>query len=175
VAGSTVSGTVNVQVNAGDNVGVTSVTYNLNGAPLGTSSSSPFSYAWNTTATANGSYTLTATARDAAGNQASASIAVIVSNPVGGDAPTISITSPVSNARVSGNVTVTVNVSGSVVRTELYVDGKLVGSSTNAPFTMSWHTKKSGTSTGWKSLTAKAYDSTGASVTSAPVSVFVAK
>ncbi|MGP0593548.1 Ig-like domain-containing protein [Nitrospira sp. T9] len=78
----TVSGTVNVGASASDNVGVTGVQFRLQGANLGSEDpSSPYSTSWNTTTVANGAYTLTAIARDAAGNtKTSGAIVVTVSN-----------------------------------------------------------------------------------------------
>jgi hypothetical protein len=74
--GATVSGTVSIQVNATDNVKVTSVTYVIDGVTVGTSTSSPFSFSWNADNAADGNHYITATAKDAANNQASSSIAV---------------------------------------------------------------------------------------------------
>jgi thermitase len=82
-AGATVSGTVFVQVSASDNVGVASVGVSLDGSTLGTDTTSPYSFTWNTMAWANGAHTLKATAIDAAGNTASATITVTVSNTLG--------------------------------------------------------------------------------------------
>ncbi len=66
--GSAVSGTVSIMVSASDNVGVNTVTIAINGAIVSTFAAAPYSYSWNTTSIANGNYTLTATAKDAAGN-----------------------------------------------------------------------------------------------------------
>ncbi len=41
---------------------------------------SPYSVAWDTTAASNGNHTLTATASDAAGNQSTSAVAVVISN-----------------------------------------------------------------------------------------------
>jgi len=81
-AAGTVSGTVTVSANASDNVGVAGVQFKLDGANLGTEdTAAPYSLSWVTTSVANGSHTLTAVARDAAGNIATAStITVNVSN-----------------------------------------------------------------------------------------------
>lgn len=82
-AGATVSGTATtVSANAGDNVGVVGVQFKLDGANLGAEdTSSPYSVTWNTTTSSNGSHTLTAVARDAAGNSTTSSgVAVTVSN-----------------------------------------------------------------------------------------------
>ena len=68
-AGSTVGGTVAVSASASDNVGVVGVQFRLDGANLGAEdTAAPYSVSWNTTTVANGSHTLTAVARDAAGN-----------------------------------------------------------------------------------------------------------
>ncbi len=87
-SGATVSATVAVSATASDNVGVVGVQFRLDGANLGAEdTTSPYSINWTTTTTANGSHTLTAVARDAAGNTTTAaSRSVIVSNaaPVGG-------------------------------------------------------------------------------------------
>ena len=69
----TVSGTVTVTASASDNVGVAGVQFRLQGANLGAEdTTSPYSTSWNTTTVPNGSYTLTAIARDAAGNTTTA-------------------------------------------------------------------------------------------------------
>ncbi len=68
-AGASVTGTVTVAASASDNVGVIGVQFKLGGANLGAEAmTSPYSVSWNTTTVAEGSYTLTAVARDAAGN-----------------------------------------------------------------------------------------------------------
>src|SRR6266446_6378771 len=79
---STVSGTTTVSANASDNVGVAGLQFKLDGANLGSEETTPpYSVSWNTTTASNGSHTLTAVARDAAGNQAtSATVTVTVSN-----------------------------------------------------------------------------------------------
>ena len=83
-AGAAVSGTVTVSASTSDNVGVTGVMFKLDGANLGSEdTTSPYSISWDTTAASNGSHLLTATARDAAGNQTtSASRTVTVINTV---------------------------------------------------------------------------------------------
>ncbi|MCL7420197.1 MAG: Ig-like domain-containing protein [Methylobacter sp.] len=84
--GATVLGTVTVSANASDNVGVVGVQFRLDGVNLGAEdTSSPYSIAWDTTAVANGSHSLTAVARDAAGNiRTSDAVTVTVDNSTGG-------------------------------------------------------------------------------------------
>lgn len=80
-AGATLSGSVNVAASASDDVGVARVRFQLDGAQLGADdTTAPYAVIWNTATTANGPHTLAATAFDAAGNSASSSMTVNVSN-----------------------------------------------------------------------------------------------
>jgi subtilisin family serine protease len=84
-AGATVSGTTTVSASASDNVGVTRVELYVDGSLAGTDTTSPYSFAWNTTTVANGSHSLQTRAFDAAGNSgSSATVSVTVSNGGGG-------------------------------------------------------------------------------------------
>jgi hypothetical protein len=83
--GSTVSGTITVQANASDNVGVTRVELYVDGTLIGTDTSSPYAFTWNTTSVGDGSHGLQTRAYDAAGNVgSSAVVTVTVSNGGGG-------------------------------------------------------------------------------------------
>ena len=84
--GATVGGTVSITANASDNVDVAGVRFQLDGADLGAEdTTAPYSVSWNTTTATNGSHTLTAIARDAAGNSANAAaVTVTVANQTGG-------------------------------------------------------------------------------------------
>jgi hypothetical protein len=80
--GAGVSGaSVPVSANASDNVGVAGVQFKLDGANLGAEdTTSPYSITWNSTAASNGPHSLTAVARDAAGNTTtSTAVSVTVS------------------------------------------------------------------------------------------------
>jgi uncharacterized protein (TIGR03118 family) len=80
-AAATVTGTVPVTANATDNVGVTTVTFLAGTATIGTATAAPFTINWDTTGTANGAVSLTAQAKDAAGNvTTSPAVSVTVSN-----------------------------------------------------------------------------------------------
>ncbi|MEY2571560.1 MAG: hypothetical protein QOE63_1910, partial [Acidimicrobiaceae bacterium] len=81
-AGATVSGTTKVTATASDDVGVQSVQFKLGAQDLGAAdTTSPYSYDWDTKGVANGTYTLTAIARDAAGNaKTSTAVQVTVAN-----------------------------------------------------------------------------------------------
>jgi len=80
--GSTVLGTVSLAASASDNVGVTRVTFFVNGAPVGSDTTEPYSLNWNTTLGGNGNHSIVAKAYDAGGNVgASAAVTVNVNNP----------------------------------------------------------------------------------------------
>src|SRR2546427_1322742 len=81
-AGATVSGTMTVSASATDNVGIVGVQLKLDGVNLGAEdTTNAYSISWNSTLAANGTHTLTAVARDAAGNTAtSAAVSVTVDN-----------------------------------------------------------------------------------------------
>src|SRR6058998_4716 len=83
-SGSTVSGSIPVtaSVSIVGSLLVRGVQFKLDGANLGAQdTAAPYSVSWNTTTVGNGSHTLTATARDAAGNRTTSSpVSVTVSN-----------------------------------------------------------------------------------------------
>lgn len=81
-SGQTISGNATLSANASDNIGVTGVQFKLNGTNIGSEvTNSPYSYTLDTTAYSDGSHTLTATARDAAGNMTTSSpLSVTISN-----------------------------------------------------------------------------------------------
>ena len=91
-ANQTLSGTFAVSANASDDVGVAGVQFKLDSTNLSTEdTSSPYSTSWNTATASNGLHTLTATARDAAGNTSSMSLTVTVNNT----APPVTLTTDV--------------------------------------------------------------------------------
>lgn len=80
-AGATVAALVEVTANASDNAAVRGVQFAIDGAALGAEvMTAPYRTPWDTSTVANGTYTLAATARDAAGNTATATAAVTVYN-----------------------------------------------------------------------------------------------
>jgi hypothetical protein len=163
----TVNGTVLVTASASDNVGLSWVEFYRNGVLLSVTNLAPYSYSWNSASVTDGSYTLTAKAYDAAGNVGqSSNVVVTVSNSsvavpnqvTDTIAPTVSITSPVDNATVLGNVTVAASASDNVgvKKVEFYVNGVLKATKTTAPYTFKWNTRSF--AKGTYTLTAKAYD-----------------
>jgi hypothetical protein len=131
-SGATVSGTINVTVNATDNRAVGSVSLSVDGTLVGSSSTAPFTIPWNSASVINGTHTITVTAKDAAGNSASASRQVTVNTVSNTDitSPTISITSPANGASVSGAIDISANASDNVGvnSVKFSIDGVTVGS-----------------------------------------------
>lgn len=77
-----VSGTVNLTASATDNVAVAGVQFKVDGVNVGSEDvTSPYNASWNSTTASNGNHTITAVARDAAGNTTTSSpVVVTVSN-----------------------------------------------------------------------------------------------
>lgn len=176
----TVSGTVTVSATAADNVGVAGVQFQLDGVNLGAEDpSSPYSISWNTTSATNGAHTLTAIARDAAGNKTtSAAVSVTVNNtvtpPPDTTPPTVSITAPANAATVSGSVTVSATASDNVgvAGVQFQLDGAALGAEdTASPYSVVWDTTK--TANGTHIVSAVARDAAGNKATSS-VTVTVA-
>jgi hypothetical protein len=172
-----VSGTISVTANASDNVGVASVQFQLDGANFGSlNTTAPYAVSWNTTTSSNGSHTLRAIAKDAAGNSAtSANVTVTVNNSNPDTTPpTVSMTAPANGATVSGTISVTANASDNVgvASVQFQLDGANFGSlDTVSPYSVSWNTATS--SNGSHTLRAIAKDAAGNSATSANVTVTV--
>ena len=159
--GQTVAGAISVQVSANDNVGVVSVSLSADGIAIGADTTLPYGFMWDTSAVSNGAHTVVATARDAAGNTASTSVSVSVSNFPDTTPPSVSILSPATGVRVSNSVNVLVQTIDQVgvVRVDLYVDGSLTASSTSSPFTTKWNARKA--RAGAHTLQCRAYDAAG--------------
>jgi hypothetical protein len=168
--GATVSGLVTLTATASDNVGVAGVQFLVNGGPVGAEDTgSPYSLSALTTAANNGTYLVTARARDTAGNTTtSAPVTIIVDNT----APTVAITS--AGGAVSGLVTLTATASDNVgvAGVQFLVNGGPVGAEdTGSPYSLSAPTTAA--NNGTYTLTAVARDAAGNTTTSAPVTITV--
>lgn len=79
--GAVVSNVITLSSTASDNVGVMGVQFRMDGTNVGAEdTSAPYSMSWNTTAVANGAHTVTAVARDAAGNSTTSSVVNVTVN-----------------------------------------------------------------------------------------------
>lgn len=78
--GATVSGSAVIKASASDNTSISKVEFYVQDKLVATDNASPYEYAWNVAGLANGTYTVTAKAYDAAGNSSSDAAAFIVKN-----------------------------------------------------------------------------------------------
>src|SRR5205823_5481873 len=85
-SGTIVGGTISVTASASDNVGVVGVQFLLDGVNVGAEvTAAPYSAPWDTTTASRSPHTLTAVARDAAGNRttsAPVSVTVVNASPI---------------------------------------------------------------------------------------------
>ena len=173
-ANATVSGTITLAATASDNVGVAGVRFLVDGTQVGSEDTSlPYQTSLNTAGLSVGIHTVTAIARDAAGNTTtSAAVAFAVADTT---APTVAVTAPVAGATVSATTTVSAQASDNVavVGVKFLVDGTQVGSEvTAAPFQFPLNTTT--LANGSHNLTAVARDAAGNTRTSAAVTFTVA-
>ena len=174
--GATVGGAVavNASVSSVGGLIVRGVQFRLDGVNLGAEDlTAPYSIPWNTLAASNGSHTLTAIARDLAGlTYASQPVTVSVLNDLA--PPTVSITAPVANAILTGQVTIAATASDNVgvAGVQFRIDGNAAGAEdTSAPFTFVWNT--SSAASGSHVISAVARDAAGNMTTAAGVAVIV--
>ncbi|HEY3377484.1 MAG TPA: Ig-like domain-containing protein [Armatimonadota bacterium] len=109
---------------------------------------------------------------DGNGDTATATVTLTVT-PVN-DPPTVSLTAPANNATYTAPVDMTLtaiagDVDGTVAKVEFYQGTTKLGEATSAPYSCAWTNVPVGTYT----LTAIATDDTGATTTSAPITVTV--
>ena len=176
--GATVTGTITVAANASDNVAVASVQFRVDGANVGAAdTSAPYSYALNTATLSNGSHSLTAVAKDTAGNTTtSATVAITVNNAADTTPPTVSITSPANGATVIGTITISASASDNVgvASVQFLVDGSPLGAKdTTSPYSTQWNTAS--VSNGSHTIAAQAWDVAGNTATSSNVVVTVSQ
>jgi hypothetical protein len=137
----TVEGTVILTADASDDRGVTKVQFLVNDTVVGEDTSAPWSFAWNSRTTGNGTTNIKARAYDAAGHfTTSEATSITVANDVLG--PSLIILSPVEYEIVSETTTVTALASDDrgVARVEFHVNYVLMHTVTSGPFTFNWDT-----------------------------------
>ena len=120
-SGATVSGTISVTATATAAAGVSSVQFLLDGATLGSAStSSPYSVSWATTTASDGSHTLAAKATDKSGNSAtSANVTVNVSQSTTPPPPPAGDDVTVTDASGLGQTNRAVSISRPFVQGEI--------------------------------------------------------
>lgn len=172
--GAILSGIVDIKASATDNTGVSRIELYVDGVLFAQSNSASATVAWDTVNAADGSHTIEVRAYDAANNVGSRSIRVEVRNSAVADgiAPVVSITSPTQNSILGRTTRITVSSSDNVgiTKVELYINGRLFGTSTTELSAFTWNTSK--IAKGAHTLKSFAYDAAGNIGASAVVTVY---
>lgn len=156
----------NCLVDAGDASGVVRVDFEVDGQPLGSDSFAPWSCAWDPGSAADGPRTLKATAYDAAGNAASATVAIdldLSSANVVNEAPWVDLIAPAPGATFKDWLAMSANAGddNAVVKVEFYVDGVVRATDTSAPYSVNWRAPKSVRRDAYHTVAARSYDALG--------------
>jgi glycerophosphoryl diester phosphodiesterase len=170
----TVSGTQAVTAHASDDIAVSSVQFQLDGANLGTAdTTAPYSVDWDTTTATNGTHTLRAIATNSSSLQTTSSEVSVTVNNVIPTPPSVSMTGPAAGT-VSGTQAVSADASDDVAvsSVQFQLDGVNLGSAdTTAPYTIDWDTTTA--TNGTHVLRAIATNSSSLQATSSEVTVTV--
>jgi len=102
VDGDTVSGNVDILAYASDSVGISSVTFYIDGVSVFSDTVYPYEYIWDGSSLADGSqHTIKVTATNTSGYSTTKQISVTVNNSSSNSAPTVSVTYPTAGQIVS--------------------------------------------------------------------------
>ena len=175
---STVSGTINIEVNAYDNIRMGHVDFIIDGSAVAHDSIPPYSYSWNTLGEAEDSdHVININLSDSAGNTTSLfPVSVFVDNIEEADTtpPSIVIYDPAANQTVSGTITFMTIATDNVAidRVEFYHDYELEFTATNYPYNYEWNSTLIAEDSEhvWH---AKAFDTSGNNSQTQPMVLFV--
>lgn len=173
VNNATVASSTNLTATATDDIGVTKVEFYIDNNLVSTSSTSPYSYSWDTSLVTSGTHTIYAKAYDASGKSASSTV-VTVKKPAPNQPPTVSLTSPAGGDSFTEPASVNIDVNavdsdGSVSKVEFFNGATKLGESLSSPYQFNWPNVAAGNYT----LSAKATDNQGSTAQSLPVSFSV--
>jgi hypothetical protein len=143
----TVNGTITLTSDASDDVAVAGVQFMIDGVNLGAEiAAAPYEMAWNSGSLPNGVHVIAAAARDAAGNQHTASVTVTVANDT--TAPDLAMITPAEDGTtVTGTISIAASASDDVgvVGVQFAIDGIDAGAEvTDVPYQMDWDTAAAG-------------------------------
>ncbi|MEN3013236.1 MAG: glycosyl hydrolase family 8 [Endomicrobiia bacterium] len=130
--GSTVQGTVNISVNATDDVGITKVEFYINNVNIYTKTSAPFSYSWNTQSYSDGEYSLKIKVYDTDNLSTEQQLKVYVDNI--DSKPTVRFISLQNGTTLQATVNIQIEASDDrgISRIELYIDNTLLFTQNNS-------------------------------------------
>lgn len=133
---------------------------------LSTQTVAPYAYTWKPAGA--GTYTLTAVATDSVGSTVTSAPVTVT---VGSTTSTVKLTKPASGSTVAAPATValtaTATAPSGVANVGFYAGGTLLGTVSASPYQYTW----TGAPAGYYYLTAVETDTTGASLTSAPIAL----
>jgi uncharacterized repeat protein (TIGR01451 family) len=164
----TAPASITINATAADNEGISKVEFFQNSTKLGEDTTAPYSFTW--TNAGSGTYSLTARATDGQNaTTTSGAVNVTVNAP-----PSITLTSPANGATYIAPAGVVLQASasdsdGAITQVEFFQNGASIGLDTSAPYSISWAHVPFGS----YSLTARATDDRGATVTSNVVNITV--
>lgn len=167
----TAPATITITANATDpDNNLARVEFYRGAVKLGETTAAPYSFTWNNVA--QGAYSLTARAIDAA-NLTTTSAAVNITVNAN-SAPTVALTAPANNATFTAPASITISANAAdtnnnLARVEFYQGATKLGEDTTAPFSFTW----SNVAQGAYSLTARAIDTANLSTTSAAINITV--
>ncbi len=139
-----VSGQLNAQANASDNIAILTVKFWMDGAYQGNDPAPAYGWSWDTTQLANGGHRLLVEASDTSGNKAWSAANFVVSNGLDTTPPTANIAAPVTNQVVSGQLNASVNASDNiaVLTVKFWMDGAYQGNDPAPAYGWSWDTSQ---------------------------------
>jgi hypothetical protein len=162
---------VTITATASDSDGsVARVDFYAGSSRIGSDSASPYSVMWNDVPA--GKYALKAVAHD---DQGASATSTTVEITVGSNQPpTVTLTSPQQNASFTAPASVTMTASasdldGTISKVEFFAGSTSVGSDSTSPYSIAWNNAAAGAYT----LSAKAWDNSGASMISAGVNISI--
>ncbi|MEO0225276.1 MAG: Ig-like domain-containing protein [candidate division WOR-3 bacterium] len=149
--GSVVSGVVNIEANAQDDIGISKVEFYVDNSLFITDTEAPYSWQWNTQLFSNGDHTIKVVAYDNINQTAQDIISVVVNNSSGGDdlPPQVSILSPQNSSVVSGVVNIVVDAQDDkgILKVEFYINNNLYWIDDSSPYNFEWDTSDKPNST----------------------------
>src|SRR3989339_552443 len=139
----TISGTITITATATDDNGVASVGFYVDDILKNTDTTSPYTYALDTTLYTNAAHTIKVVATDTIAQTANAQISVTINNVAPVDnPPTVSITAPANGDTISGSIAITATASddNGVSRVNFYIDNIMKSTDTASPYTYTMET-----------------------------------
>ncbi|MCU1382349.1 MAG: Neogenin [Acidobacteria bacterium] len=128
---------IHLTATAADNVGIASVDFSADGAPIATVPAAPYesTYSVPATATPGAQLTFTARASDFTGNDATATATVAVVQTADTTPPVVTVSAPAVVAPGAGlNITADAFDSGGIASVEFYVDGVRIATVAQPPY-----------------------------------------